>query len=140
MIASEVVVKKGKKYVWQHSVSDQNAITKKQIKKQKRKLEAKREVLSEIAKKYCAIHQLLSRNKPNLDSDIIRFPFIIVATEEHPDNSVVMESNIAHTDICIKFKKEIQLYGDVEVLQKLNIKTEFFKLPPEVLRLLKITC
>lgn len=140
LIASEVVVKKGKKYVWQHSVSDQNALVKKQIKKQKRKIEEKREVLKETASKFIALNQLLARNKLNEDSDIIRFPFIIVATEEHPENSVKMESNLTHTEISMRFTKEIQLYGDIEVLQKLSILLDSSKLPSEVRTLLKINC
>ena len=140
LIASEVVVKRGKKYVWQHSVSDQNDLARKQIKKQRRKLEAKREILKEIASKLVAVNQLLARNKQNKDQDIIRFPFIIVATEEHPDNSVKMESNLTHTEICMRFTKEIQLYGDVEILQKLAMLFDSIKLPSEVRKLLKTTC
>jgi E2F/DP family winged-helix DNA-binding domain/Transcription factor DP len=138
LIASEVVVKKGKKYVWQHSVSDQNSIAKKKLKKHKKKIEIKRMELQKIANTYLAVTRLFSRNKINIDNDVIRFPFIIVATEEHPDNSVIIESNAAHTNICMKFKKEIKLYGDVDVLQEIKMQEDCNKLPSEVQSLLKI--
>lgn len=137
LIASEVVIKKGKKYVWQHSVSDQNEIIKKQNKKIKARIEGKREVLHDTVKRLVAINHLLSRNQGKEDKELIRFPFIIVATEEHPENMVIMESNSIHTDICVKFKKEIQLYGDLEVLQKLDLPVSSNSVPEEVLSLLK---
>lgn len=140
LIASEVVVKKGKKYVWQHSVSDQNEITKKLIKKQRKRLEAKREALQGVVGRYIAVNKMLDRNSQNHDNEVIKFPFIIVATEEHPENSVRMESNKAHTEISMRFKKEIQLYGDIEVLLKLQIPTDCKKIPSEVISLLKIAC
>ncbi|OMJ81259.1 hypothetical protein SteCoe_18316 [Stentor coeruleus] len=140
LIASEVVVKKGKKYVWHHSINDQNDLTKKQIKKQTLKNQEKKVALQELITKYTSMNQLLNRNKQNPDQDTIPFPFIIIATEEHPDNSVKMQSNPSHTEICMKFKKEIQLYGDIEVLMKLKISSDYKKLPSEVQNLLKITC
>jgi len=137
LIASEVVVKKGKKYVWQHSVSDQNELTKKQTKKLKARIEGKREVLQENVKRLAAVNHLLSRNQGKQDKELIRFPFIIVATEEHPENMVTMESNQTHTEICMKFKKEIQLYGDLEVSLKLDLPVCPVSVPKEVLSLIK---
>ena len=71
------------------------------------------------------------------DQEVIQFPFIIVATEEHPENSVKMESNIAHTEIRMKFAKDIKLFGDLEVLQRLNLTKDLQILPEEVQILLK---
>ena len=137
LIASEVVVKKGKKYVWQHSVLEYNDETKNQILKTRMRIEEKKEVLKEQVNRLTAINALLERNQVEIDKEIIRLPFIIVATEEHPDNMVKMESNPSHTEIVMKFKKEIQLFGDLEVLIKLHLNQSKSNLPEEVMSLLK---
>jgi hypothetical protein len=137
LIASEVVVKKGKKYVWQCSTPDQNSAKRHQITITKAKIDEKKKVLQDLVTRFESVSQLLLRNKKKASCELIRFPFIIICTEDHPENTVKMESNPSHTEIVMKFKKEIQMFGDVEVLQKLELQEAFESVPGEIQSLLK---
>ena len=131
-------MKIGKKYVWKHTIIDQNAITRSQIKEKKKKLNAKREELKKIALKFFSLKSLINRNRTASNEDIIRFPFVVVATEENPENSIKLDSNINITEIGLKFLKEIKLFGDYEILQKLKLKQDLSLVPEEVTNLLSI--
>jgi hypothetical protein len=130
LIASGVVVKRGKKYVWQRPTTSHDESVRKEIKKQRKNIREKKEALKVVVDKYIALNQLLQRNKA--------FPFLIIATEEHPDNAVSMKSNSSRTELSVKFKKEIKLYGEIDILPQLSLgKNRNVMLPEEIVSLMK---
>lgn len=138
LIASEVVVKQGKKYVWHYSGSEGLEILKNNLQDQKGRIEEKRKSLKEVWKRFSTVKELFDRNKVKNEPDAIKFPFIVVATEEHPDNMIRMECSSDRTDVCIKFMKNIHLYGDLEVVLKLDIGKDPESILKEIRDLMKI--
>lgn len=139
LIAADIVVKSGKKYVWKHSGEDYNELVENRILKKRMKIEAKRDYFNDIVHKYVATYHLLARNKERFDQDVIKIPFVLVATEESPENFIKVQANPAHTELSVSFRKEIKVLGDLEVLARLNTKMHFNGLPTEVLELLRPT-
>lgn len=137
LIAADIVVKSGKKYVWKHSGEDYNELVENRILKKKMKIEAKRDYFNDIVHKYVATHHLLIRNREVYSEERIKIPFILVATEEHPDNFIRVRANPEHTELGVSFRREIKVLGDLEVLARLNTKMHFNGLPTEVLELLR---
>ncbi len=74
-----------------------------------------------MIRKKNAVQALVKRNMKNVSKDVIQFPFLIIATEEHPENMVKIECNPEHTEIFIRFKKEIKVCKDIEMILKLPI-------------------
>ena len=123
--ASGVVGKNDKKYYWkglptsQVEFQDNIAVN---ICNAKEKVEGKRESLRELCKRFYSLRELLIRNsKIEKHSEKIDFPFIVVGTEENQMNKVsniqvIIESNQRHTDVALKFYKEIILFGDIDIL------------------------
>ena len=121
LIASGVVVKQGKKYVWVQSGNDQVEVVRSQVQKVRERIDRKKIELKEVGVKFGNLKELIGRNMKDKKNDVIRFPFICVATDEHPDNMVRIECNMEHTEICIKFKKEIKVCKDIDMISKLNL-------------------
>jgi hypothetical protein len=125
--ACGVVGKTDKKYFWK-GYSKPNSEAKDslsaKVSEMKANVQLKREVLRDYCKRYYSVNELISRNKSSRPTEEnIKFPFIIVGTEEHHLNKVKIESNKSETNISIKFQKEIRLFGDSDILIHLGLHT-----------------
>jgi hypothetical protein len=138
LIASGVVVKQNKKYVWHYSGNEGIELLKKSLREKSERIEEKRRALKEIWRKFAAVKDLFNRNIVKKEPDAIKFPFIVVATEEHPENMIRMECSSDRTDVCIKFMKNIRLYGDLEVVLQLDIGKDLEAIPKEIRDLIKL--
>jgi hypothetical protein len=98
----------------------------------------KRSRLRELAYNFMSVSQLITRNKQAEPADRIDFPFIVVATEDTPDNSLCISADSACLNIRLKFKKEAVTVGDSDIVRKMPFQKpwQMEVLPKEVRKLL----
>ena len=140
LIASGVVVKQNKRYYWKGTSYSDKKQVKETIQEKKKTLNDKREQLKLLADQYFSVREMFKRNKRHPTDEVIGMPFIVVATEENSENKVNIEFNKAHTDVVLKFSKEIKLFGDMDVLVKMGLARSALKgteVPLELLELLR---
>ncbi|CAG9331680.1 Dp_5 [Blepharisma stoltei] len=146
LIASDVLRKEGKRYFWKGMKSvvipNENFKIKNSLDEAKKRIETKKKSLKQLSYKYLSIKSLINRNKKFIMSrEIIRFPFIIVATEEEKAKNIHIDCSKGNTEVSIKLQKKYYCFEDSDILMKLNFHEtalKNFEIPDEVLNLLGI--
>lgn len=90
-----------------------------EIRQIKHSIVEKRQKLRELAYNYMGLTQLIARNKLQDPLDRIGFPFIVLATEDSPDNSLIIATNSSCTNIRMSFVKETFTIGDSDIVKML---------------------
>lgn len=138
LVAADVVKKSGKTISWNHVSPDRSSTDETSnyhIKSEQRhRIFTKRQMLKDLHNKSLALQALIHRNKcTQIDTEAIPFPFIIAATCDSPSNSVNVDINPTNTEVCIKFVHEITLFGDLDILLKMDLHKQNVSLVPEEL-------
>ena len=141
LISVGVIVKLNKRYLWQGipTLQDQNSLTDRNdmLMNKRYDNQRKKEALLNLTTKFYALRELMRRNQtvPKTQK-VIRFPFVVVGTEEHPSNRVRVEFNRTKTYVSVKVSKDISLFDDEEILGHLRLTEKTQDIPPELTHLL----
>jgi hypothetical protein len=106
------------------------------IRTKQQTIEDKRRDLKEISEKYVWLKGLLERNlgqepKPS-NEELLPFPYILVATQDDPTNSVSIRLNTTNTKVWSSFSKPIKIVGDSDSIVHFRLKRDYTVLPQEV--------
>jgi len=122
LIAAGVLERDGKSVTWK---DEWDAVEIEEIRveleKKRRKVDEKREKFKEVLNKYLAIQHLMNRNAQGKLTPAVHFPFIAVSTEDSSKNSMSIKVNKTCSNLQLKVKKPISMFGDMDVLLALNM-------------------
>lgn len=136
LIAAKIIYKKGFKYIWRYSPCEKLEDIRTEIEKKRKIIEIKRLVLKDMTEKYLAVSQLLLRNRNRVDIEKIKIPFIVVASQECPDNLIKIDANFRHNQLSARFRKPIKVLGDLGVVARLGLNVYYNELPEEIIDLI----
>ena len=136
LIAAKIIYKKSLKYIWRYSPCEKLEGIRTEIENKRKLVEIKRLVLKDMTEKYLAMSQLLLRNKNRLDVNKIKIPFIVVASQECPDNLIKIDANFRQNQVSARFRKPIKVLGDLGVVARMGLNVYYNELHEEVIDLI----
>jgi hypothetical protein len=86
--------------------------------------------LNELTEKLASLKGIIERNRWQCENETgslgeeeaIRFPFILVATEDEEQNSLTINLSPDFSEMKLNFAKECKLVGDIDLLNYLSFK------------------
>ena len=87
----------------------------------KQRVAEKRARLFDVVRKWVALKHLLARNARSSQRSTLRFPFMLVSTQDSPQNGIGLRYEVGGRRLSARFTKPFQVFGDLDVLLALNL-------------------
>jgi len=139
LIAAGIMGRDGRDIVMLNTEPSAPSEDDEELKQLKMAVMQKRQKIRELAYNYMGVKQLISRNKLQNTDERIDFPFIVLATEDSPDNSLYITANSTCQKVNLSFKKEAFTIGDSDLVKMMPFQKpwNFDLLPHGVRQLVK---
>ena len=140
LISSGVIKKSGRQVEWGSQSKATSRVElegeHQQIQDKKSAVTEKRNELGQVADKFVCLRGLIERNKTKIPEEIVKFPYILLATPDETSNSMSLRLNANNTKVWSSFKKPVKIIGDIESILGFRLKRDTSFLPEDVQRLI----
>lgn len=146
LIAAGVLKKQGKYVSWRveppRKLTKRSKAVSKQLQEQvqdaQARVIARADTLRDLVRKLTLLQALMVRNQEApATSEKLVFPLLLMATADIPDNSMTLISSPQGRNLTVKFRNEIRILGEVDVIPLMGLNPIGLEsVPKEVQRLL----